>query len=73
MMKYLAAFVSASIILFGTSAGAADLRIALNEDPDILDPAQGGSFVGREVFAALCDKLIDVAPDMKFVPQLATE
>ena len=72
-MKYLAAFVSASIILFGTSAGAADLRIALNEDPDILDPAQGGSFVGREVFAALCDKLIDVAPDMKFVPQLATE
>lgn len=72
-MKYLAAFVSASMILFGTSAGAADLRIALNEDPDILDPTQGGSFVGREVFAALCDKLIDVAPDMKFVPQLATE
>ncbi|MBV8776896.1 MAG: ABC transporter substrate-binding protein [Alphaproteobacteria bacterium] len=52
---------------------AADLRIALNEDPDLLDPAQGGSFVGREVFAAMCDKLIDLAPDMRFVPQLATE
>jgi peptide/nickel transport system substrate-binding protein len=54
-------------------ADAADLRIALSSDPDLLDPAQGGSFVGREVFAAMCDKLIDIAPDMKFVPQLATE
>ena len=61
-------------VLIGLAApsGAADLRIALNEDPDLLDPAQGGSFVGREVFAAMCDKLIDIAPDMSFVPQLAT-
>jgi peptide/nickel transport system substrate-binding protein len=54
-------------------AGSSELRIALNEDPDLLDPAQGGSFVGREVFIAMCDKLIDIAPDMSFVPQLATE
>jgi peptide/nickel transport system substrate-binding protein len=54
-------------------AGASELRIALNEDPDLLDPAQGGSFVGREVFIAMCDKLIDIAPDTSFVPQLATE
>ena len=54
-------------------ADASELRIALNEDPDLLDPAQSGSFVGREVFAAMCDKLIDIGPDMKFVPQLATE
>jgi len=56
-----------------SSSGASELRIALNEDPDLLDPAQSGSFVGREVFAAMCDKLIDVDPAMKFVPQLATE
>src|SRR4051794_9759524 len=49
------------------------LRIGLQDDPDILDPAQGVSFVGREVFAALCDKLVDVDRDLKIVPQLATE
>jgi peptide/nickel transport system substrate-binding protein len=49
------------------------LRIGLQDDPDILDPAQGTSFVGREVFAALCDKLVDVDRDLKIVPQLATE
>src|SRR4051812_34900187 len=54
-------------------AGAASLRIGLQEDPDLLDPAQGVSFVGREVFAALCDKLVDVDRDTKIVPQLATE
>jgi len=70
-MKYLAAFVLT--LLVALPADASELRIALNSDPDILDPAQGTSFVGREVFAALCDKLIDIAPDMKFVPQLATE
>jgi peptide/nickel transport system substrate-binding protein len=70
-MKYLAAFVFALLIAVPTYAS--ELRIALNSDPDILDPAQGTSFVGREVFAALCDKLIDVAPDTKLVPQLATE
>ncbi len=62
-----------ALLVAANPAGASELRIALNEDPDLLDPAQGGSFVGREVFAAMCDKLIDVAPDMSFVPQLATE
>ena len=54
-------------------AGPSTLRIGLQEDPDILDPAQGVSFVGREVFAALCDKLVDVDRELKIVPQLATE
>ncbi len=48
------------------------LRIGLNEDPDALDPARSGSFVGRIVFAATCDKLIDLDATDKFVPQLAT-
>lgn len=48
------------------------LRIGLNEDPDALDPSTGGSFSGRIVFAATCDKLIDIDQKTNFVPQLAT-
>lgn len=70
-MKFAAALVLAILTLV-TAASASDLRIALAEDPDLLDPAQGTSFVGRDVFAAMCDKLVDIAPDMSFVPQLAT-
>ena len=51
---------------------AGTLRIGLNEDPDALDPARSGTFVGRIVFAATCDKLIDLDATDNFVPQLAT-
>ena len=34
--------------------------------------AQARTFTGRTVFAALCDKLVDISPDLKIVPQLAT-
>jgi peptide/nickel transport system substrate-binding protein len=54
-------------------AQAATLRIGLQEDPDALDPARGGTFIGRVVMAAFCDKLIDVDPKLGFRPQLATE
>src|SRR5689334_12663766 len=54
-------------------AAAQTLRIGLQEDPDRLDPAQGGTFVGRIVFAALCDKLIDIDAKLGYLPQLATE
>lgn len=48
------------------------LRIGLESDPDMLDPAKSRTFVGRIVFSAMCDKLIDVGPDLTLVPQLAT-
>ncbi len=48
------------------------LRIGLNDDPDALDPTISRAYVGRLVFAAVCDKLFDVTPDLKIVPQLAT-
>lgn len=47
------------------------LRIGLQDDPDVLDPARARTFVGRIVFASLCDRLVDITPDLKFVPQLA--
>jgi peptide/nickel transport system substrate-binding protein len=60
------------LILLSGAAQAATLRIGLNEDPDALDPARGGTFVGRIIFAAVCDKLIDIDAHNNFVPQLAT-
>ncbi|WBU57374.1 ABC transporter substrate-binding protein [Paracoccus sediminicola] len=62
--------------LLGSTALAAQgqtLRIGLESDPDALDPDRGRTFVGRIVFTALCDKLIDVTPDLELIPQLATE
>ncbi len=54
-------------------AHATDFRIGLQEDPDVLDPDQSRTFVGRIVYAALCDKLVDITPDLEIVPQLATD
>jgi peptide/nickel transport system substrate-binding protein len=63
----------ASLVLAATPATAETvLRIGLNDDPDALDPTISRAYVGRLVFAALCDKLFDVTPDLKIVPQLAT-
>ncbi|MBI3514538.1 MAG: ABC transporter substrate-binding protein [Proteobacteria bacterium] len=61
-----------AVMLLSASASAASLRIGMQEDPDVLDPMQGGTFVGRIVFAAVCDKLVDIDPQLNIVPQLAT-
>ncbi len=58
--------------LAATPAQASELRIGLGSDPDQLDPATGGSYIGRIVFAAMCDKLVDIDSKLNFVPQLAT-
>ncbi len=54
-------------------AQAQDLRIALQSDADVLDPDQSRTFVGRIVYASLCDKLVDITPDLEIIPQLATD
>ena len=50
---------------------AQTLRIGLAEDPDVLDPTLARSFVGRIVFAAMCDKLFDIDERLAIQPQLA--
>jgi peptide/nickel transport system substrate-binding protein len=55
------------------ASGQTTLRIGLQEDPDTLDAAKNWSFVGRQIFASMCDKIVDTAPDQSFVPQIATE
>ncbi len=47
------------------------LRIGLAEDPDVLDPTLARTYVGRIVFASLCDKLFDIDDKLAIVPQLA--
>jgi peptide/nickel transport system substrate-binding protein len=56
-----------------SDADGATLRIALGQDPDALDPAVGITYVGRVVFASVCDKLVDIDAKLNYVPQLATE
>ncbi len=64
---------SAALFALSTSmAHAQDLKIGLQDDPDILDPDQSRTFVGRIVYASLCDKLVDITPDLEIVPALAT-
>jgi len=58
--------------LVAGAAGAQDLRIGLQDDPDILDPDQSRTFVGRIVYASMCDKLVDITPELEIIPQLAT-
>jgi len=75
-MKYTKTAMAAGALLMATAGIASaesTLRIGLNEDPDILDPTLARTFVGRIVFASICDKLFDITTDLKVVPQLATE
>ena len=65
----LAAALGGSLLV--GAADAAALRVGIQDDPDALDPAISGTYTGRFVFAALCDKLVDIAPDLTIVPQLA--
>jgi peptide/nickel transport system substrate-binding protein len=71
MKKYLLAFAPALLIGLAQAQTLPNLRIGLAEDPDVLDPTLARTFVGRIVFAALCDKLIDIDEKLGFTPQLA--
>ncbi|MBI1774356.1 MAG: ABC transporter substrate-binding protein [Proteobacteria bacterium] len=73
MHRVLMLAACASLALAGTALAQSTLRIGLAEDPDILDPSIARTYVGRIVFAGLCDKLVDIDKDLKLVPQLATE
>ena len=67
--------MSLGLPLTSTPSGHAQtpkvLRVGLAEDPDILDPTLARTFVGRIVFASLCDKLYDIDSNLHIVPQLA--
>jgi peptide/nickel transport system substrate-binding protein len=60
-----------SVAAIGTAAAQTNLRIGLAEDPDVLDPSLARTYVGRIVFASICDKLFDIDEKLNIVPQLA--
>jgi peptide/nickel transport system substrate-binding protein len=60
-----------TLALAASAQAQTTLRIGLAEDPDILDPTMARTYVGRIVFAAVCDKLFDIDDKLNIVPQLA--
>ncbi len=72
-MKFRNALLMSTLLCtVAMAAQSQTLKIGLESDPDALDPDRSRTFVGRIVFTSLCDKLLDVTPDLKLVPQLAT-
>jgi len=63
--------LAALALAAGAAYAQTTLRVGLAEDPDLLDPTMARTFVGRIVFAALCDKLFDLDEKLNIVPQLA--
>jgi peptide/nickel transport system substrate-binding protein len=64
----------AALCISGTCCAAqaeTTLRIGLAEDADVLDPTLARTYVGRIVFASICDKLFDIDEKLNIVPQLA--
>src|ERR1700693_1892418 len=71
-MLRLAATTAALLLSLGAGVHAqTTLRVGLAEDPDVLDPTLGRTYVGRIVFASFCDKLFDIDEKLNIVPQLA--
>src|SRR6202166_5065897 len=73
-MRILRLALTAAALLLSLGAGVqaqTTLRIGLAEDADILDPTMARTYVGRIVFASLCDKLFDIDEKLNIVPQLA--
>jgi peptide/nickel transport system substrate-binding protein len=72
-MKIVKLALSAVFVIAACAAAQAQstLRIGLAEDPDVLDPTLARTYVGRIVFASICDKLFDIDEKLNIVPQLA--
>ncbi|PDT90340.1 ABC transporter substrate-binding protein [Bradyrhizobium sp. Y36] len=73
-MSFMRLAILASAVLtslVGAVQAQTTLRIGIAEDPDILDPSIGRTYVGRIVFSAFCDKLFDIDEKLNIVPQLA--
>ena len=70
MRRFLLA--AACALATAVPAAAQTLHVALRQDLDVMDPTLATTYVGRIVFAGLCDKLFDIDEKLNIVPQLAT-
>ncbi|MCW5255974.1 ABC transporter substrate-binding protein [Verminephrobacter aporrectodeae subsp. tuberculatae] len=71
MRPFCFAMATAGMLVSSMACAQSTLRIGLQDDPDTLDPVRSRTFVGRIVLASLCNKLVEITPDLKIVPQLA--
>src|SRR2546428_5295596 len=68
--------VGALAALMPTDAAHAQkktLIVALNQDPDILDPTLARTYVGRIIFSQMCEKLYEIDENLRIYPQLAAD
>ena len=66
------------LVALTLQAGAAQsqkttLVVALNQDPDILDPSLSRTYVGRIIYEHMCEKLYEIDEHLRIYPQLAAE
>jgi peptide/nickel transport system substrate-binding protein len=70
ILRLVATAAALAMSLAASAQAETTLRIGLAEDPDMLDPSLGRTYVGRIVFSAFCDKLFDIDEKLNIVPQL---
>jgi peptide/nickel transport system substrate-binding protein len=75
-MRQALTLVTLAFVVLALDAGAAHaqkktLVVALNQDPDILDPTLARTYVGRIVFSHICEKLYEIDEGLRISPQLA--
>jgi peptide/nickel transport system substrate-binding protein len=69
MRRFVIAALLAALPQF---VSAQTLKVALRQDLDTMDPTFATTYVGRIVYAGLCDKLFDIDEKLNITPQLAT-
>jgi peptide/nickel transport system substrate-binding protein len=75
-MTFALTLTTLALVVLAFDPGAAQaqkktLVVALNQDPDILDPTLARTYVGRIVFSHICEKLYEIDEGLRISPQLA--
>src|SRR5213595_3298355 len=65
--------LAALVLTDAAHAQKKTLVVALNQDPDILDPTLARTYVGRIIFAQMCEKLYEIDENLRIFPQLAAD
>jgi peptide/nickel transport system substrate-binding protein len=73
LMTITALFVALTLAAEPAQAQKKTLVIALNQDPDILDPSPSRTYVGRIIFSQMCEKLYEIDENLRIFPQLAAD
>src|SRR5438309_9963320 len=65
--------LAALVLTDAAHAQKKTLVVALNQDPDILDPTLARTYVGCIIFSQMCEKLYEIDESLKIHPQLAAD